>query len=275
MKKYSLATMLVSALALTACGESIRSGQVGVRVNEMGSKAGVQDQELGVGFYWSQMNSYIVKFPTTVRTEVWGNTDGAGGAPLTFTNKDQMITGAAISLQIRVDPSKVSEIVQRYRLGFEEMIDGPVRRRVQDALIQEGSKYTSEELMSGSGAKLLGEVLERIRAPLAEEGIVIENIALVGPFGLPESVVEQINQRVKRQQEAESERAQVEVIKAQAEQAIEEARGRAMAMEIEGRALAANPGVLRMREIEASTGQCPLGAQICVIGANLPVMERQ
>lgn len=65
----------------------------------------------------------------------------------------------------------------------------------------------------------------------------------LGAPSLPDAIRERINQRI-----------------AQAE-------GLARATQIEGAALAANPQVLRMREIEKWNGQCPLDSDTCVIGA--------
>lgn len=269
----ALAALLLIGGGLTACsGTQIKSGQVGVRVVELGSDAGVQAQELGVGWYWPQWGSYVLKFPTTVRTEVWADSqDGSqqtGGPAIQFNNADGVATRVAVSIQLRVDPGEVSRAVQRYRLGFADMIDGPVRRRLQDAFVRLGSRYTSEQLVSGEGATLLTDVHNAVRAPLEAEGLVIENIALVGAFALPESIRERINNRVEAEQNAETQRAQVAVSQAQAQQRIAQAEGEARAIELLGAALRANPQVLRQREIERWNGTCPLDTNTCVIGSS-------
>ncbi len=272
MKK--MIAILLTTTMLASCGESIRSGEVGVRVRDMGSRAGVQEQELGVGWYMSEFGSYILKFPTTVRTEVWSDQENAGGPAMQFNNSDGVPTRVAVSIQLRVSPDTASVAVQRYRLGFADMIDGPVRRRIQDAFVQEGATYSSEQLVSGEGARLLTAVHERVRAPLAAEGIVIENLALVGPFALPDSIRERINQRVEAQQNAEAEEAQVRVIEARARQRVAEAEGLARAVEIEGQALARNPQILRQRGIEKWNGLCPIDAEICAPGGNALIAAR-
>lgn len=267
-----VAAVVLIGGGLTACsGTQIKSGQVGVRVIELGSNAGVQSQELGVGWYWPQWGSYVLKFPTTVRTEVWADNAGGrgelGGPAIQFNNADGVATRVAVSIQLRVDPSEVSRAVQRYRLGFDDMVDGPVRRRLQDAFVRLGSRYTSEQLVSGAGAALLNDVHNEVRAPLEAEGLVIENIALVGAFSLPSSIRERINNRVEAEQNAETQRAQVAVAQAQAQQRIAQAEGEARAISLLGEALRANPQVLRQREIEKWDGTCPLDTNTCVIGS--------
>ena len=77
----------------------------------------------------------------------------------------------------------------------------------------------------------------------------------------------EVQQRIEAEQNVATQEAQVRVVQAQAQQRVAEAEGRARATEIEGRALAANPQVLRQREIERWNGQCPLDSETCVIGA--------
>jgi regulator of protease activity HflC (stomatin/prohibitin superfamily) len=263
------AAVLVLGTAVACSGTRVRSGEVGVRVVDLGSHAGVQERELGVGWYFPQLGSYVLKFPTTTRTEVWSDA-GQGdtiGPSIQFNNADGVPTRMAVSVQVRIDPERASVAVQRYRLGFEDMVRGPVQRDLQDAFVRLGPRYTSQQLVSGEGSRLLVEVTQLLNQRLSPEGVIIDNINLVGAPSLPDAIRERINQRIEAEQNVATQEAQVRVVQAQAQQRIAEAEGLARATEIEGRALAANPQVLRQREIQRWNGQCPLDSETCVIGS--------
>lgn len=272
MNRPLLTLMLIFVFVLgtaVACsGTRVRSGEVGVRVVDLGAHAGVQENELGVGWYFPQPGSYVLKFPTTTRTEVWADNTDAIGPAIQFNNADGVPTRMAVSVQVRIDPQRASNAVQRYRLGFEDMVRGPVQRDLQDAFVRLGPHYTSQQLVSGEGSRLLIEVTQLLNQRLGQEGVIIDNINLVGAPALPDAIRERINQRIEAEQNVATQEAQVRVVQAQAQQRIAEAEGRARATEIEGRALAANPQVLRQREIERWNGQCPLDSQTCVIGGS-------
>ena len=263
------AAVLVLGTAVACSGTRVRSGEVGVRVVDLGSHAGVQERELGVGWYFPQLGSYVLKFPTTTRTEVWSDASQGDtiGPSLQFNNADGVPTRMAVSVQVRIDPERASVAVQRYRLGFEDMVRGPVQRDLQDAFVRLGPRYTSQQLVSGEGSQLLVEVTQLLNQRLSPEGVIIDNINLVGAPSLPDAIRERINQRIEAEQNVATHEAQVRVVQAQAQQRIAEAEGLARATEIEGRALAANPQVLRQREIQRWNGQCPLDSDTCVIGA--------
>jgi regulator of protease activity HflC (stomatin/prohibitin superfamily) len=261
------AAVLVLATAVACSGTRVRSGEVGVRVVDLGAHAGVQEHELGVGWYFPQLGSYVLKFPTTTRTEVWADNGDAIGPSIQFNNADGVPTRMAVSVQVRIDPQRASNAVQRYRLGFEDMVRGPVQRDLQDAFVRLGPRYTSQQLVSGEGSRLLVEVTQLLNQRLGREGVIIDNINLVGAPALPDAIRDRINQRIEAEQNVATQEAQVRVVQAQAQQRIAEAEGLARATEIEGRALAANPQVLRQREIERWNGQCPLDSDTCVIGA--------
>lgn len=265
----TLAFIVVFAIgtAVACSGTRVRSGEVGVRVVDLGSHAGVQERELGVGWYFPQLGSYVLKFPTTTRTEVWADNGDAIGPAIQFNNADGVPTRMAVSVQVRIDPERASNAVQRYRLGFEDMVRGPVQRDLQDAFVRLGPRYTSQQLVAGEGSRLLIEVTQLLNQRLGQEGVIIDNINLVGAPSLPDAIRDRINQRIEAEQNVATQEAQVRVVQAQAQQRVAEAEGRARATEIEGRALAANPQVLRQREIERWNGQCPLDSETCVIGA--------
>jgi regulator of protease activity HflC (stomatin/prohibitin superfamily) len=283
-KTLLLATSIAAITLLVGCGERVRPGWVGVRVNNYGERAGVVEQELSPRFYWHQWGSDIIQFPTTVQTEVWQdcdsqrNCENVGGTAVSFTNADGVATRLAISMQLRVSPPEASRIVGRYRLGFQEMIDGPVRRRLQDAFVRFGQddEFTSEALITGGKANdLLQRVHQTVSRPLATEGIIIENISLVGSPILPSQIIDRINDRVEAEQGAEAEEQKVRIVQAKAAQAIAEAEGRARAIAIEGAALNQNPQVLKLREIERWSGKgCPLDAQTCVLGGSALVQSQ-
>jgi regulator of protease activity HflC (stomatin/prohibitin superfamily) len=248
-------------------GTRVRSGEVGVRVVDLGANAGVQAHPLSVGWYFPQLGSYVLKFPTTTRTEVWSEAGDSIGPAIQFNNGDGVPTRMAVSVQVRIDPQRAPAAVQRYRLGFDDMVRGPVQRDLQDAFVRLGPHYTSQQLVSGEGSQLLTDVTGLLNLRLGREGVIIDNINLVGAPILPDEIRARINQRIEAEQNVATQEAQVRVVEAQAQQRIASAEGLARATQIEGAALAVNPQVLRMREIERWNGQCPLDTKTCVIGS--------
>jgi len=262
-------------------GTSIRTGFVGVRVVEMGANAGVQDRELGVGWYFPQWGSHILKFPTTTQTEIWADNDQrAIGSAIRFRNSDGVQTAVAVSVQLRIDPTKASNAVQRYRMGFNEMIQGPVQRDLQDAFIRHGLAVSSDNLMRHGASDVLEQVRLTMNQRLSSEGLIIESINLIGSPALPESILTRINERIEAEQNAATQEQQVRVVEARGRQTvaqaqaaaqadIEAARGRAQAMDVEGEALRRNPQVVQLRMLERWNGLCPIEADVCAPGANL------
>jgi regulator of protease activity HflC (stomatin/prohibitin superfamily) len=165
-----------------------------------------------------------------------------------------------------MDPQLASKAVQLYRLGFEDLVRGPVQRDLQDAFVRLGPQHSSAELVTNGGAPLLSSVSRELRRRLAPHGIIVQDLTLVGAPALPESIRNRINARIEAEQNAATQEQQVRVVEAQARQRVAEAQGRAQALTIEGAAIRANPEVLRIRAIEKWSGQCPLDATTCVLG---------
>lgn len=55
------------SLSLLACSK-VTPGHVGVRVNNLGSNAGVENTALGVGWYWTGFGQHIYEYPVFTST---------------------------------------------------------------------------------------------------------------------------------------------------------------------------------------------------------------
>lgn len=276
MKKLFAIIGLLCLPMLASCGQPIKSDEVGVLVKEMGAGAGVQQTELKTGRHWTGIGEYIIKFPTRTRIEVWGAGDTANQTPdsrddvdgpaLTFLNKDNVQTWIGVTVSLSVDPSKASDLVQKYRWGFDEITNRVVKKNIQEAYIRLGRGFTAEQLISGSDVTLTSQVLADIKPRLAIEGINVENIEVFNAALLDKNMMDNIKNKIRADQEAATATAQVKIVEARAQQRIAEAKGRADALSVEGEALRKNPEVLKLREIEKSQGICPMSAQTCVVG---------
>ena len=78
MNKLALAFVGVSALALAGCGQ-VQPGHVGIKVNQFGSDAGVSNQSLGVGTYFTPFGTTIYEYPVFTNTYTYSKspTEGA------------------------------------------------------------------------------------------------------------------------------------------------------------------------------------------------------
>lgn len=273
--------------SMTGCfGTTVRPGFVGVRtINQAlpGFTAGVQQDELGVGWHPPVPMSSVEMFPTTIRTEVWADTEQVNenrnthriGPLISFANEDRIRIGLPVAIQISTNRTHASDLVQQYRFGFEEIINGPVQRELQSVFNRVGPHYTTNELLQDGGTALIAEVKAELTPVLARMGLILNDVTVVGPPEIPESVMTQITQLQAAEQETRTEIQRALRAEAQARTAVAQARGRAAALEIEGRALRANPGVARLREIERWNGQCPLDANVCAPGASALVQEHE
>ena len=242
-----------------------------MRVVDIGGNAGVQETELGVGWYFPQPGSYVLKFPTTVRTEVWTDDEGAEhviGNAVQFNNADGVPTRMGVSMQVRIDPEKASVAVQRYRLGFEDMVRGPVQRDLQDTFVRVGARHEEFPRARHHRRRRLAGGGDRGDAAAALGGGHHHRQHQPGRLAgaSRESIRERINQRIEAEQNAATQQQQVAVVEAQARQAVARAEGEARAIALLGQALRSNPEVLRQREIERWRGWCPLDTDTCVIG---------
>lgn len=250
----------VSALALTACGQRVKPGYVGIPVSQYGSNAGVQTQVLGVGSYYEPWGTTIYEYPVFTNTYTYtkNEKEGAGvNEEFQFQDKTGLALESDIGVSYSADPSKVAILFQKYRVDTDQIVSGPLRNEIRDALIKRASHLNIDEINGPGRAQLLSNVQSDVQAYFAPVGLRVERLFWAGNVRMPSNVLAQINGRIANEQQALAEQAQVATKQAQAQQLEAEATGKAKALQIEGEAIRANPQVLQGRAIEKWDGKLP------------------
>jgi len=255
--KNKVILLALSALALGACTR-VDPGHVGVKVNRYGSGAGVQEQALGVGTYQTMFGVDIYEYPIYTSTHAW-----AGEETFSFQDRSGLIVSGDVSVAYRVDPVKAPVLFQKYRTDMEGIVNGPLRNAVRSALVEAASNMTVEEIYGPGKTVLINKALQTVRAYFEPFGLHVEQLYWAGSIQIPETILNQINMKIKNEQEALAAEANVATVEANSRARIAEARGLAEATEIEAAALRANPEILKQRAIETWNGELPqyLGSQ--------------
>ena len=235
-KKFLLLAGLAVTLMMQSCGyERINAGHVGIKVNLYGDEKGVDNVVEVTGAQWyNPIKTEIYETPTFVQNSVWtedkreesGKREG-----FTLTTQDGMTVGIDVSLNYRVLPENAVEIFKKYRKPLEEVSNTVLRNYTRDGFNTAASMFTAEEMYSDRAAfedvadSLVTQILEK-------EGFTVEKIVLLNAIRLPESVTKSIEAKVKAKQIALQKQQELAQAEADAEKAIEDARGRAESMKI-------------------------------------------
>jgi regulator of protease activity HflC (stomatin/prohibitin superfamily) len=276
MKKFIISSMIaVSALSLAACGQRVKFNEAAVEVIEAGSNAGVQEREVATGRYWKAPWSlrYIVKFPITQQTFTW-----AGRSGFDYINADRVPTTQAVSANIRINPSDADNLVRKYQGAItknggedgyvlDDIVNGPVTRELAQAFIQSGVKYTSAQLYADGGAALLQDVKARVAPKFAKDGIIIEDLLIVGKPGFPADIVASITAAQKAVEDARRKEAELAATIAEGKKTIAKADAEAQSRALTAASIRANPEVLKFEEIKRrGASWCPVGVTTCILG---------
>ncbi len=262
MKKFLIAALMLGVLAVTGCAK-IPAGHVGVKFNLYADDKGVQMKELGPGRYWLSWNEEIYKFPTFTQTYTW-----EGAEAFEFSDRDGTIVETDVGITYRVDPNSVTKIFQTYRKGIDEITSVFLRNMIRDALVKRAGALPADKIYGEGKAALMDQVQADVIAQTKPLGIIVEKIYLTGSMRLPPNVREAINAKIKATQFAQQRENEVAAAKAEADKAIETARGEsqskilvaqgeAEAIRIKGDALRQNPNLVQLMWVEKWDGVMP------------------
>jgi len=239
IRKIMIAGMLgISLLSLAGCGK-VPAGNVGVKVYLLGGSKGVDSEVLTPGRYFIGWNEDLYLFPTFTQNYVWTKDSRPGSETdesFTFQTKEGMAVTADIGISYAIRPESVSTIFQKYRRGVDEITDTFLRNMVRDALVVEASKLPIESVYGAGKEDLIKSVENRVKSQVNELGINIERIYWINSLELPPEVVGLINAKIGATQKTQQRQNEIEQVKAEAQKAIEEARGLAESVKLRAQA---------------------------------------
>lgn len=210
---------------MTSC-HKVPAGQVGVVVHTFGGDKGVDVEEKGVGRYWLGISDELYTFPVYTQNDTWQLWKDVDES-ITFQTKEGLNVNADIGISYHIDPTKVTEVFQKYRKGIEEISDIYLRNMVRDALVKAASTQEVETVYGQGKTELLTKVEDAVRKEVEPIGIVVEHLYWVGTLRLPENIVQAINAKIGATQRAVQRENEIQQTRAEAQKAIEEAKGQA------------------------------------------------
>ena len=263
MKK--IVPMLLLAILIAGCSK-VPAGHVGVVVNQYGSDKGVSEREVGVGSYWLSWNEVLFTFPTFQQTDTWAKADRKDESIPFQTGKDGMVMNADFGITFEVDPKKVTKLFQTYRRGIDEISDIFLRNLVRDAVNEFAAEYSADEVYGRKKNELMDRVEASVIKAVADKGIIVQKVYLIGEIRLPQQVKQAIDEKNRALQTTLQREQEIIKAKAEAEIKIAEARGRAESVLLEAKAQAeANqllaksltPELLQGKALEKWNGELP------------------
>jgi regulator of protease activity HflC (stomatin/prohibitin superfamily) len=227
---------------------TVENGHIGI-VKEFGSLVGTTGEGFVTTAPWQSLSEVSVQ--EEQNTYVMTRQENG-----TAVSSDSQEIG--LVLQVRWQLQR-SEAVTLYRAT-----GGHFEERILDPAVFQNAKEVTAQYRAIEFAQNREKIRREIEAAINEDttshGIVIKNVTIKN-FILSDTLNTAIEQTIEAQQQAAREEAKVAQEKARADQAVEQARGRAesnlieakaeaAAITAQGRALEANPEVLRLRAIE-------------------------
>jgi len=259
MNIKTIALVSVASLSLAACSQ-VEPGNVGIRVDQYGSSAGVSEKSLPVGTYFTGLGTNIYEYPVFTKTYTWTINKDEGSdknEEFSFADKSGLTLTGDVAVSYHVDSTKAPILFQKYRMSMEEIVSGPMRVAIRDAITNRASTMTVEEIYGPRKAELIALAQADVQKFFSPFGLNVEKLYWASPVRVPESVMRQINQKIANEQAALAAQASVATAEANARAKIAEAEGNAKATQIEANAISSNPQILTQRWIERWDGKLP------------------
>lgn len=161
-------------------------------------------------------------------------------------SREGLIINLDVSLIYRISPAKAVEIYKTVGKGYQDIIVEP---QFRSAIREITASYDAKTLYSAERDKLAGEVKQLYSKITKDRGIITEQV-LLRKIGLPVVVANAIQEKLKREQEAEQMKFVLQKEQQEAERKRIEAQGIADFQKIVAQGI--SPQLLEWKGIEAT-----------------------
>jgi len=167
-------------------------------------------------------------------------------------SSDLQTISATVALNYRLDATKVAGLYQNIGVDYADRLIAPA---IQESVKSSTAQFTAEELIT-KRADVREAIKVNLREKLSPHGISVEEFNIVN-FDFSDSFNVAIEKKVTAEQDALASKNKLEQVKFEAQQRVEEAKGKAEAITVESNALRNNPDVLKLRALEKWDGTLP------------------
>ena len=253
---------IVLFLCWLFCFKLVNPGYVGVVVDLLGDRKGVEDKELHTGMHWIAPWKTVYTFPIFEQNHTWEGNNNC----FNFQTIEGMAVSADVGITFHLKPESIPYIFQRYRRGMDEITHTFIRNFIRDAINKAASKNRIEDLY-GSGKEMFFEEVEsHVRDDMASMGIEITRIYLIGRFHFPDGVIKALNAKIEAIQRAQQRENELKESEAEAKKQIAKATGYAECERIKAEAESTanmiiaesiTPELIRYEAIQKWNGKMP------------------
>lgn len=241
MKKIVMMIMLaLGVYSLVGCSK-VPAGQVGVKVYLLGTSKGISNEILGPGRYLIGWNQDLYLFPTYQQNYSWTESAHEGSASdesFTMQTSEGQSVNCDIAITYHYETDKISDLFQKFREGNDEIRDKQLHNYVRNAMNEEASKMLVSEIYGIKKIQFILAVEKDVREKVVIDGIIIDQISLIGAFRLPPTLEKALNAKNEAVQKAQQVQNEVMESKAQAEKNVAIAEGEARSILIKAQAQA-------------------------------------
>ena len=253
---WIVGALVVLFIAATFLGQAffrVLPGYVGIRVNNIGSDAGVVSRALPVGWYFAPPGVNYYEYPVFTRTYSWTSSKTEQNTideSFGFQDKNGLGLRADIAVAYHVDPLRAPILFQRYRADMDAIIQGPLRNAIRNAIVERASQLGVEQIYGPMKAQLVNDALRDVQAYFTPNGLQVEQLYWAGNIIVPDAVLAQINAKIANEQAALAAQANVATATADAMARVAKAKG-------DAEAIRTNPEIVQLRAVEKWDGRLP------------------
>jgi len=223
----------------------------GERVLVFNSFTGLKESMYGEGIHFK-----IPLFESVIRMNIRTQKQEEGASA---ASKDLQDTHTQVAVNFRVDPDKLPEIYRT--IGPATTGEDYMQTEIMNPIILESvkfvtSRYTAEELIT-KRPQVKKEIDQVIADRLSKYYVIVIDVSITD-FKFSDQFTRAIEEKVTAEQNALKEKNNLEVIKFQAQQKVEQAKGEAESIRIVNEELLKSPKYIDYLTIQKWDGKMPL-----------------